>query len=519
MMNKVAIYCRLSEEDRNKQSENDDSRSIQNQKSMLISFALEKGWEIYQIYSDDDYTGSDRKRPEFRKLLADAENRKFDIILCKSQSRFTRELELVEKYIHTLFPLWGIRFIGYADNADTAVKGNKKARQINGLVNEWYLEDLSENIKTVLTDQRKKGKHIGAFALYGYLKDPEEKGHLIVDPEAASIVREVFQLYAAGMGCTSISRLLNERGIPNPTEYKRQKGLRYQPASGKISTLWKYYAVTDMLGNEMYIGNMVQGKYGSTSYKLKNSKPRPKEQWIRVENTHQAIIDKELWNRVQLMRQEKTRPMCTGEVGLFARKAKCMYCGYTMRSAKSHGYYYLKCGTRHIAENACKGSFIPQRLLEQTVINEINKMIEQYFDMDQAEERLYIQNNLQEKVQHLNKINGQNEAHLKELTKALSDLYLDKSKGILPEADYIVIMEDYHLRMETCQRKAIEAADQLQNIKQAQTEMQSKKDILRRYIHITALDRDIMDTLIEYIEIGKKEDCMQDTPVIIHWNF
>ncbi len=127
---KVGIYCRLSEEDRNKQSETDDSNSIQNQKSMLIQYALSQGWEIYNIYSDDDYTGADRNRPEFNKLLGDAEQRKIDVILCKTQSRFTRELELVEKYIHGLFPIWGIRFVSIVDNADTANKGNKKSRQI-----------------------------------------------------------------------------------------------------------------------------------------------------------------------------------------------------------------------------------------------------------------------------------------------------------------------------------------------------------------------------------------------------
>ena len=136
---KVAIYCRLSEEDRNKQFETDDSNSIQNQKSMLLQYAMEQGWELYNIYSDYDYTGSDRRCPEFNRLLKDAEAHKFDIVLCKTQSRFTRELELVGKYIHGLFSLWGIRFVSIVDNADTANKGNKKSRQINGLVNQWYL--------------------------------------------------------------------------------------------------------------------------------------------------------------------------------------------------------------------------------------------------------------------------------------------------------------------------------------------------------------------------------------------
>ena len=171
-MEKVAIYCRLSEEDRNKKQETDDSNSIQNQKAMLLEYSIQHGWEVYNIYSDDNYTGSDRNRPEFKRLLDDAEAHKFDIVLCKSQSRFTRELELVERYINGLLPLWGIRFISLVDNADTANKGNKKSRQINGLVNEWYLEDMSENIRAVLTNRRKNGFHIGAFALYGYQKDP-----------------------------------------------------------------------------------------------------------------------------------------------------------------------------------------------------------------------------------------------------------------------------------------------------------------------------------------------------------
>ena len=203
---KAAIYCRLSEEDKNKQFASDDSGSIQNQKSMLLQYAMEQGWELYNIYSDDDYAGADRHRPEFNRLLKDAERHKFDIILCKTQSRFTRELELVEKYIHGLFPIWGIRFISIVDNADTANKGNKKSRQINGLVNEWYLEDMSENIRSVLTNRRVNGFHIGAFALYGYKKDPNQKGHLIIDKEAAAIVREVFTLFSLGYGKTAIDR-------------------------------------------------------------------------------------------------------------------------------------------------------------------------------------------------------------------------------------------------------------------------------------------------------------------------
>ena len=379
---KAAIYCRLSEEDRNKQNRTDESSSIQNQKSMLIQYAHERNWNIYHIYSDDDYTGSDRNRPGFKALLKDAEANRFDVVLCKTQARFTRELELVEKYIHGLFPRWGIRFISVVDNADTEVKGNKKSRQIHGLINEWYLEDLSENIKSVLTNKRENGAHIGAFALYGYQKNPNQKGHLLLDEEAAQVVKEVFSLFAEGYGKTAIARMLNDRGTPNPTEYKRLKNLRYKQAKSKPSTLWSYSAIASLLKNEIYIGNMVQGKYGSVSYKTKENKPLPKEKWIRVEKTHEPAVDPELWAKVQALRQQKVKPFSLGGIGLFAKKVKCMYCGYTMRSSKSHQRYYLKCTTKYMTTEACIGAFVSVEALEQKVLSELKERTEKHLDSE-----------------------------------------------------------------------------------------------------------------------------------------
>ena len=198
---KAAIYCRLSKEDeeQEKKDREKESESIQNQKSMLINYAIEKGYDIYRIYSDEDYSGIDRNRPDFNRMIEAASQRKFDIILAKTQSRFTRDMELVEKYLHGKFVEWGIRFIAVVDHVDTADEANKKSRQINGLVNEWYLEDLSNNVRSVLTHKRREGKYIGTFALYGYIKDPEDNNHLLVDPEAAEVVRRIFTLYLSKM--------------------------------------------------------------------------------------------------------------------------------------------------------------------------------------------------------------------------------------------------------------------------------------------------------------------------------
>ena len=187
-------------------------------------------------------------------MIEAAKQKKFQIILCKSQSRFTRDMELVEKYIHGLFPIWGIRFIAVADNADTEVKGNKKARQINGLVNEWYLEDLSENVRMVFDLKRREGKYIGGFPIYGYRKDPTDKNHIIPDPEAAEVVRQIYQWSLEGHGRQNIAHLLNRRGIPNPTRYKAERGWSCNRPVKNDFGLWNKVTVGRILTNEMYTG-------------------------------------------------------------------------------------------------------------------------------------------------------------------------------------------------------------------------------------------------------------------------
>ena len=516
---KVAIYCRLSEEDRNKQTETDDSGSIQNQKAMLMQYAIEQGWELFRIYSDDDYAGADRRRPEFNRLLQDAEARKFDIILCKTQSRFTRELELVEKYIHGLFPIWGIRFISIVDNADTANKGNKKSRQINGLVNEWYLEDMSDNIRSVLKNRRENGFHIGAFALYGYEKDPDQKGHLIIDEEAAAIVREVFTLFSQGYGKTAIARILNDRGIPNPTEYKRLKGLRYKQPTAKNSTLWKYFAISDMLVNEIYIGNMVQGKYGSISYKTKQNKPRPKSEWYIVEGTHEPIIDRELWDRVQKMVQDRAKPFDVGNIGLFARKARCANCGYVMRSSKNRGRHYLQCGSRHVAKDACIGAFISVEKLEQLVIEELNRLSKEYLNKDELERKIEFCNNLQAQKDSILKNIASYEKRAQELSKGIRELYMDKVKGLISGADYTEMSKDFIADRDRLEKLISDGRKQIEEIDVKIEVGDNRREIIERYTNLKHLTREMVEILIDYISVGKRIKGTTDVPIEIHWNF
>jgi DNA invertase Pin-like site-specific DNA recombinase len=516
---RVGIYCRLSEEDRDKQNKHDDSRSIQNQKTMLIQYATEQGWEIYNIYSDDDYTGSDRNRPQFKKLLVDAENRKFDIVLCKTQSRFTRELELIEKYLHHLFPIWNIRFVSIVDNADTENKGNKKSRQIYGLVNEWYLEDMSENIRSVFESKQRAGYHIGSFALYGYKKDPNKKGHLIIDEEAAKIVREVFTLFSQGHGKTAIARLLNDRGIPNPTEYKRQHGLRYRQSKSDISKLWKYFAISDMLINEMYIGNMVQRRFGSVSYKTKTTKSKPKEEWQIIKGTHDPIISPELWNSVQELVKQKVKPFTIGTIGLFSRKAYCKNCGYTLTSSKNNNKHYLKCPNRHISQSACIGSFTSVDYLERTIIKEINRFSEVYLDKSELAKSVNIFSDFEKQKEEIQLNIHTYAKKIEELNNGIKTLYLDKVKGVISDSEYIEFTNDFKIEKSKFEKNLKEKENSLEQVEEKLNTIVDRKQIIEQYTNLEKLNREIVEKLIDKIYVDKRIAGTRTVPVEIYWKF
>lgn len=518
---KVAIYCRLSEEDRNKANKYDDSNSIKNQKSMLMQYAYNQKWEIYDIYSDDDYAGADRNRPQFKRMLADAEAHMFDIILCKTQSRFTRELELVEKYIHGLFPLWGIRFVSIVDNADTDNKGNKKSRQINGLVNEWYLEDMSENIRSVLKSRREHGFHVGAFAPYGYKKDPDSKGHLIIDEEAAQVVREIFCLFAGGYGKSAIARILNDRGIPNPTEYKRLKGFRYVQSAKAASPLWKYHSVQWVLSNEAYIGNLVQGKMGSISYKTKELKWKPKDQWIKAEGTHEPIIEQDLWEKVQKKIRSHARSCVrTGKVHLFSGVAFCIHCGYSLRVHRGkNDHYYMQCETRHISRTACPGAFIPEAELEQIAIRELRTFNQHLLDMGKLERLANFESTLNTKKQRSIAEITRFRLKVEECNGAIKQLYADKTAGIITLKDYLELSEQFQTDKARYENMIQDCQEQIRQIEISLSKGDHRTERLEPYVRLEHLTRGIVESLIDRIEVGKRDRETGHVPVEITWKF
>ncbi|MDD3429395.1 MAG: recombinase family protein [Oscillospiraceae bacterium] len=361
-----AVYCRLSKEDAQKQGV--ESESIANQRAMLQGYAMAQGWQIYQEYIDSDYSGSDRTRPAFNEMLRDAKNHCFEIILCKSQSRFTRELELVEKYIHHDFLLWNIRFVAPADQIDTAALGGKKARQINGLVNEWYLEDTSANIRAILDDKRKRGVFIGNTAPYGYLKQNNSNHTLTIDKPAAKIVKQMFTAFLNGATYTDIAALLNQMEVETPAMHSA--GLAGKPVK---KGLWSVAAISRILSNEVYIGNLVQGKRRKASYKDKKILYVPSQSWIVVKNTHPSIVTQREFEQVQHLRGNATRKRADKAANVLSGFVYCGLCGHSVTRKASGAkkvYYYLCCP-------ACKNMRIPQEKLEELVLQQMQN---HYFD-------------------------------------------------------------------------------------------------------------------------------------------
>ncbi|WP_027398176.1 recombinase family protein [Anaerovorax odorimutans] len=523
-MKKVAIYCRLSDEDKNKEGTY-DSESIKNQKKLLTNYALENEWDIYKIYSDDDWSGLDALRPDWNKMINDAETKKFEIILCKSQSRFTRDMEVVEKYLHKLFPIWGIRFIGYTDYADTDNKGNKKQRQINGLVNEWYCEDLSENIRVVFDKKRKDGQFIGSMASYGFVKDPLNKGRLIVDEEAALIVKRIFDLYIEGYGSSKIAKIFNEEGIPNPTKYKNLNGIKWKNGNAKNDMgLWNRTTIKRILKNQMYIGNMVQGINKKVSYKSKKQISMPKDKWFIVKNTHDAIISEDIFKTVQLMISNRRRSNGSGKPHVLSGKVKCADCGSTLsritphsKDGKTFSYKYLRCSMSEKKNSLCKGHYIRLDKLEDIILERMKNYLKDVNEKLIEESLGGIKSKNQNSIKNLQiKINDV-ERELLNKKKIIETLYIDRVNENISLKQFNDLSESFRNQINILEKRR----ELIMYDVKSKIESQINDDVnkLKKYKYIDSLTPRLINEFIDSITVGEKNKETGEQIININWNY
>lgn len=498
---RAVLYLRLSKEDLHKIRAGDDSASIKNQRLMLTEYALAMGYQITDVYSDDDESGLYDSRPGFEQMMEDARLGKFNIVIAKSQSRFSRNMEHIEKYLHHDFPLLGIRFIGVADNADTENLGNKKARQINGLVNEWYCEDLSDNIRSVFKAKMKAGQFLGSSCPYGYRKDPENHNHLLVDEYAASIVRRIYALYLDGYGKGKIAAMLSADGVLIPTRYKQEVlGISYSNSRLLPQTqAWSYQTIHTILGNPVYTGTLVQNKYNKLSYKDKRKVKMPKESWIIAENTHEPIIDKHTFALVQELSGQRTKAVHTAPNGLFSGKLFCADCKKSMeRLYARHGerrFIGYVCKTyKKQGKRFCESHKILKEELEQAVFSSLKDELTNILtDSDKEELRQF-----ETAGQH----RGNTSEQIKILRSQMEKIQKYKKGAFEKYLDNVIMESDYRQYIEQYDNRLIELGRHIRALSSISDAEGARQGVDVTEESLDKLERRVVIELIDKIEVG-----------------
>ena len=495
MNNKAVLYLRLSKEDRNKVNKGDDSESIINQRIMLSNYAIRHNFQVVKIYSDDDESGLYEDRPGFSQMMQDAERGLFGTIIAKSQSRFTRNLEHSEKYLHHKLPLWGVRFIGVVDGVDTMDENNKMTRQVKGLTNEWYCETLSKNVRSVFLSKMNQGKFVGSSCPYGYMRDSEDHNHLIIDEYAASIVRKIFRLYLEGNGKAHIASILSSENILIPSLYKtRVLQQNYYNSKLKDTTkTWCYQTIHTILNNQTYLGKMVQHKDIKISYKDKKKRRLPKEQWIIVDNTHEPIIDQETFDRVQAIQN------------IFAGILFCADCKHAMNRAYakenkkgSIGYIckiYKTMGKKH-----CPSHMIKNEELEEAVLSSIKNEARKILTEDDISDLDKVQK-IDSREQFYKKQIQIVDAELEKYQKFKKRAFTGYIEEMITPQEYRSYVAEYEEEISKLERQKEEILTKLADENSLQNQHDEWVEAFKDYINIEKLTRDVVIELIEKIEV------------------
>jgi len=511
----VAEYIRLSQEDRDNGEEKQESNSVTSQKTLLNEFVKEQDdLIVYDTYIDDGFTGTDFNRPSFQRLLGDMRNGNVNCVIVKDLSRLGRNYIEVGNYIEQVFPLFNIRFIAINDGVDS-FKNPSSANTIlvpfKNLINDEYARDTSVKIRTSLNGKKKKGEFIGAFPAYGYIKDSKDKHRLIIDEAAADIVRKIFYWNVnEGLGKIAICHNLNELGVLNPTGHKKlELGQNYNNYGIKDNTYtWTPSTIRNILNNEVYIGNTVQGKRRTKSYKVHKVEDVPKEQWIKVENTHEPIIDKETFEKAQeLSRRDTKASQKTKELAVWAGFLKCADCGRAMNKKNSTNksgsvYEYYICSTyRKKSNKLCTKHSIKVENLRQAVLKVINLHIDLLIDTEEIAKKIEescFENIKNQNIENMIKVR-QNEIY--KISNFKRTIYEDWKNEDITREEYLEYKQKYEKDLERLKQNIERLENEKRKYEAQQLNSNEWIEQFKEKKNITELSRDIMMELIDYIYV------------------
>ena len=524
---KVGIYLRLSRDD----GTDNESMSISNQRDLLTDYIIERGWEIEDTYIDDGFSGTTFDRPGFQRLIEDIESKRINMVIVKDLSRLGRNYSQVGHYTDYFFPKHNVRFIAIGDNVDSE-KDNDFAGFLN-VIHEHYAKDTSRKIKTTKKSQMKKGEFIGSQPALGYMRDPQDKHHLIIEPDGAQIVRRIFHMYTMGESARHIAEAFNKEGIPTPRVHFFNRIGKPNPYTQDAET-WGSATILRMLRNQVYIGHMVQGKRQKKNFKMKRRDVIPKEQWVVVKNTHEPLIDEVTWSRVQSIisqnkRRTKPRLKKDGTISLFSAKVFCADCDskmtYQLVKIETGEYPRYRCSTySNQGKSACSFHAINEPELEAIVLSEIQKfssiavnyadaLLEKLLEInDRMKSRsgMLIEKQLQKVERELQSIAPKTDALLEQLLN-----------GNVSEAMFKKLMSGYEVKQEQLSKKRIDLKSELSSVRDDTGHIQDIVEKFKARNYIETLDRETVVELIDHIEVYKKEkaDIGYTQRIDIYFNF
>lgn len=509
----AGIYVRLSQEDMRA----GESLSIEHQKLILTKYVREQGWNLVDTYVDDGFSGTDFNRPSVQRLLSDAQTGRINLIICKDLSRFGRNYIEVGQYIDYIFPLHNIRFIALNDNVDTANRDSNAMEMmpVINLFNEWHASSTSKKIKAVNLANAKAGKYTCANAAYGYTKADDEKHTPIIDPEAAEVVRRIFKLRSQGMSPRAIGDQLNAENIPIPSDYRCQK-------KGIVNTkytrhLWTQVQIRQILDNPIYLGKLAMMRVTSVSYKNHKKVRKDPSEWVVTEDTHEAIISQDLWDKVREAEKAVSHGKRDGKgvTQPLSGMLFCPDCGYKMKAAgrkrtlKSgelirECYYNCSSYVLH-GKELCSTHYISQKQIEAVIIADIRSMAELVVKDEQTARAAFLSKKEQQTSRQskadIKKLND-SKHRLAELENLMQSVYEDKVMGKIPEHICVSFLEKYEAEQQELRAVIADLEERLSAEKQDREDVEEFIRRLKKYVDVQTLTRELGLELIEYVTVG-----------------
>ena len=503
----VGIYIRLSQEDKDKKYES-DSESVINQKELLRGYVKNNNFNLVKEYVDDGYSGTDFERPGFQNMLEDINNKKINCVIVKDLSRLGRDHVMTGYYIETFFPENNIRFISILESYDSFK--NQASNDSSTFIiacNDYYSKQNSIKIRNVLNEKRKNGKFVGSLPCFGYMRDPLDKGHLVPNPETALIVKNIFKWRADGIGPTEIANRLNKANIVTPSGYKKTN------YSSRLIDRdnWNISTVKKILCNRIYTGDLVQHTQTKVNYKSKKKITLDEKLWIIVENTHEALVDKETFEYVNNLRKRNTRNYeikTNREKRLLEGKLFCKECKnrLTVLYRKKQNYWSVNCNrySRDPVRGRCYSHFYPYNYLEDQVLEQINKSISKLIkELDIKELNDEVVKNIHKETTNIDKIVKELQIEKEKITSRLKILYNDRCDGVISADTYKELAGESEQKL-----KQINENIENQNIKKYK--MKNKVNTLPDYtkkikklLDLSKPKKELIDTLVDRIVIDK----------------